>query len=91
MSVVLMGRPKRARPIERANYKLDSGVRTMFKELLQIKRLAEGPGVEKAMLQMIAVDRLINKHIELTYQSIEQEVEAIWIELSQNDVEVSID
>lgn len=87
MTAILMGRPKRERPIERANYKLDSGVRNLFKALLKIKRMAEGVGVEKAMLQMVATDRLVNRGEELTYQSIEKEIETIWIELSQTNVE----
>jgi hypothetical protein len=80
-----VGRPKRDRPIDRVNYKLDSGIRAMFKDFIQIKRFTEGMAVEKAMLQMMSVDRLINKNQELTYQSIEQEIERIWIELNQDE------
>lgn len=82
-----VGRPRRERSIDRVNYKLDSGIRNIFKEFIQIKRMTEGNAVEKAMLQAIAVDRLINKEIELTYQSIEKEIELIWLELNeqQND------
>lgn len=85
MVLKLVGRPKRERPIDRVNYKLDSGIRGLFKEFIQIKRLTEGIAVEKAMLQMIAVDRLVNKGEELTYQSVEKEIENIWIELTNND------
>jgi hypothetical protein len=80
-----VGRPKRDRPIDRVNYKLDSGIRAMFKDFIQIKRFTEGMAVEKAMLQMMSIDRLINKNQELTYQSIEQEIERIWIELNQDE------
>ncbi|MBW4512196.1 MAG: hypothetical protein KME64_37740 [Scytonematopsis contorta HA4267-MV1] len=83
--VKLVGRPRRERPIDRVNYKLDSGIRCMFKDFIQVKRFTEGMAVEKAMLQMMSVDRLINKNQELTYQSIEQEIERIWIELNQDE------
>ncbi|MBW4505170.1 MAG: hypothetical protein KME64_01425 [Scytonematopsis contorta HA4267-MV1] len=81
----LVGRPRRERPIDRVNYKLDSGIRGMFKDFIQVKRFTEGMAVEKAMLQMMSIDRLINKNQELTYQSIEQEIERIWIELNQDE------
>lgn len=87
MYLKVVGRPKRERSVERVNYKLDSGIRTLFKDFIRIKRLAEGVAVEKAMLQMMAVDRLVDKDQQLTYQSIEKEIEAIWIELTSAEEE----
>ncbi|MBA3920669.1 MAG: hypothetical protein H0X31_02750 [Nostocaceae cyanobacterium] len=86
MTLRLVGRPKRDRPFDRVNYKLDSGIRAMFKKFIQIKRFTEGTAVEKAMLQMMAVDRLINRNKELTYQSVEQEIETIWVELNTEEI-----
>jgi hypothetical protein len=77
-----VGRPKRDREFDRVNYKLDSGIRSLFKEFVQTKRLTEGKGVEKSMLQSIAIDRLLNSDKELTYESIEKEIDVIWLELT---------
>lgn len=82
-----VGRPKRERPIVRVNYKIDEGLRNRFKEYLKVKRLAEGVAVEKAMMQMMAIDRLVNQNVELTYQSIEKEIENIWLELTKETTE----
>jgi len=87
MVLRLVGRPKRERTIDRVNYKIDSGIRALFKEFIQIKRMSEGVAVEKLMLQGMAIDRLINRNDELTYQSIEKEIENIWIGLSQEEID----
>jgi len=86
-SLIVVGRPKRERPVVRVNYKVDEGLRNRFKNYLKIKRMPEGVAVEKAMLQMMAIDKLVNQNIELTYQSIEQEIESIWLELTKEVVE----
>jgi hypothetical protein len=90
MQIRLVGRPKRERHVERVNYKLDSGIRQLFKDFIQVKRMTEGIAVEKAMLQMVAVDRLVNKEINLTYQSIEKEVELVWLELNEELKEINL-
>ena len=56
------GRPKRSKPTERANLKLDSDIRQILRELALKDRRNESAEVEYLVVQAKAIDILINEN-----------------------------
>lgn len=80
-----MGRPKRSRPTQRVNYKLDSDIRDMLKRQAVRKRTNEGSHIEDIVLMTEAIDRLIARSEEINMTQIKKEVDIIWGEITSND------
>lgn len=56
------GRPRRSRPTERANFKLDSDIRQTLRELASRDRRNESAEVEYLIIQAKAIELLINEN-----------------------------
>ncbi|MUH00499.1 hypothetical protein F7734_52820 [Scytonema sp. UIC 10036] len=78
MTAKIVGRPKRSRPYDRVNYKLDSEVRKLLSAMSERKGRNEGAQIERLILQGEAIDRLIAKEESLTVSAIEKEIAEIW-------------
>jgi hypothetical protein len=50
MTALVVGRPKRARPTDRVNYKLDSDIRAMLARIAERQGRNEGAQVEQLVL-----------------------------------------
>ncbi len=88
MTAKIVGRPKRTRPVDRVNYKLDSGIRQILSSMADRKGRNEGAQIERLILQGEAIDRLISKNEKLTISGIEKEITAIWNEVTGGETEV---
>lgn len=82
MTAGIVGRPKRTRPIDRVNYKLDSDVRSLLTNMASRKGRNEGAQIERLILQGEAIDRILSQGSELNHAAIEKEINAIWLELT---------
>ena len=80
-----MARPKRSRPWERVNYKLDSDIREILSGIADRHGRNEGSQVEQLVLQGEAIDRLVARGEELSMAQITKEVAEIWGELTKKD------
>jgi hypothetical protein len=85
MTAGIVGRPKRTRPIDRVNYKLDSTLRNLLTNMASRKGRNEGAQIERLILQGEAIDRILNKGDELSHVAIEKEISAIWVEVTGED------
>lgn len=85
MTVGIVGRPKRTRPVDRVNYKLDSDVRSLLTNMASRKGRNEGAQIERLILQGEAIDRILSKGDDLSHVAIEKEISAIWLELTQEN------
>ncbi|MBD2511769.1 MULTISPECIES: hypothetical protein [unclassified Nostoc] len=85
MTAKIVGRPKRTRPVDRVNYKLDSSIRKLLTSLADRKGRNEGSQIERLILQGEAIERLIDKGEALSVSVIEKEINDIWDELQIND------
>ena len=77
-----MGRPKRSRPWERVNYKLDSDIRGILSDMADRNGRNEGAQVEQLILQGEAIDRLVVRGEELTMAQMKKEIAQIWSEFT---------
>jgi hypothetical protein len=81
-----VGRPRRNRPTDRVNYKLDSAIRTMLTRISERQGRNEGSQVEQMVLFYEAATRLNSEGTPLTLDSINAKIGEIWEELtSQTD------
>ena len=82
MTAGIVGRPKRNRPIDRVNYKLDSSLRSLLTNMASRKGRNEGAQIERLILQGEAIDRILDKGDDLSHAAIEKEISAIWVEVT---------
>lgn len=82
MTAGIVGRPRRIRPIDRVNYKLDSALRSLLTDMAIRKGRNEGAQIERLILQGEAIDRILNKGDDLSHAAIEKEISAIWVEVT---------
>ena len=85
MALVLLGRPKRARPSDRVNYKIDSGIRSLLTRIAVRQGRNEGSQVEQLVLFYEACQRLNSEEVPLTMDSINAKVGQIWDEVTAVD------
>ena len=85
MTAKIVGRPKRTRPIDRVNYKLDTGVRELLRTMSERKGRNEGAQVEQLILQGEAIDRIINSGEILTSEAIQKKITDIWLEITDEE------
>jgi hypothetical protein len=85
MTAMLVGRPRRKRPTDRVNYKLDSDLRELLVQMSDREGRNEGAQVEQLILFYEAVDRLNASEAPLTLQAIKAKANQIWAEITAND------
>lgn len=81
MTAIDLGRPRRARPTDRVNYKLDKGIRRMLTRISDRQGRNEGAQVEQLILFYEACQRLNAGGEALTLDSINAKVDEIWDEI----------
>jgi hypothetical protein len=85
MTAGLMGRPKRKRPTDRVNYKLDSDLRALLIEIADREGRNEGAQVEQLVLFYEAVEQLTADGSPLTLDAIKAKTKQIWTGITAND------
>jgi hypothetical protein len=87
MTAFIVGRPKRKRPTDRVNYKLDSDLRAMLASIAGRNARNEGAQVEQLILFYEAVEKLNGEGAALNLDSINAKKNLLWAELTANDEE----
>jgi hypothetical protein len=85
MTAFIVGRPKRKRPTDRVNYKLDSDLRSMLVSIAERNGRNEGAQVEQLILFYEAVEKLNGEGSPLNLDSINAKKNLLWAELTAND------
>jgi hypothetical protein len=84
-TVCIVGRPKRKRPTDRVNYKLDSALRSLLRDIADQEGRNEGAQVEQLILFYAAAESLNNEGTAISFDAIRAKINAIREELSQDD------
>jgi hypothetical protein len=87
MTAFIVGRPKRKRPTDRVNYKLDSDLRALLATMAVRSSRNEGAQVEQLIMFYEAVERLNADGQALTLDAINAKKNQLWIEITENDVD----
>jgi gamma-glutamylcysteine synthetase len=91
MTVAEMGRPKRSRPTDRVNYKLDSDLRLILQGIAERNGRNEGAEVEQLILFYEAASRLNAEKQAITFDAIEAMKRQMWEKLTEKSGDPSID
>jgi len=78
MTITTVGRPKRTRPTDRVNYKIDSDIRAILTRIAERQGRNEGSQVEQLVLFYEACQRLNSTGTALTMDAINAMVNEIW-------------
>jgi hypothetical protein len=84
MTVGILGRPRRTRPTDRVNYKLDSDIRAILSRISERQGRNEGAQVEQMILFYEAAQRLNAEGSPLTLDSLNAKIGEIWDEMTAN-------
>jgi hypothetical protein len=87
MTAFIVGRPKRKRPTDRVNYKLDSDLRALLAKTAERESRNEGAQVEYLIQFYEAVERLNADGQALTMDAIKAKTRQLWTEITANDVD----
>lgn len=87
MTAMIVGRPKRKRPTDRVNYKLDSDLRQLLCSIADRNGRNEGSQVEQLILFYEAFDQLNNEGAELSLGSVNARKNEIWASIDRADKE----
>ncbi|MBD2034019.1 hypothetical protein H6F76_03005 [Leptolyngbya sp. FACHB-321] len=82
MTAAIVGRPKRSRPTERVNYKLDKDIRAILARVAERQGRNEGAQVEQLVLFYEACQRLNSDSASLSMDAINAKVNEIWDEIT---------
>jgi hypothetical protein len=85
MTAFIVGRPKRKRPTDRVNYKLDSDLRRMLISIAERNGRNEGAQVEQLILFYEAVEKLNGEGLALTLDAINAKKNSLWADLTAHD------
>jgi hypothetical protein len=85
MTTDLVGRPKRARPTDRVNYKIDTAIRAVLTRISERQGRNEGAQVEQLVLFYEACQRLNAEGEAMTLDAINAKVNEIWDELTKSE------
>jgi hypothetical protein len=85
MTSDVVGRPRRNRPTDRVNYKLDSAIRAILTRISERQGRNEGAQVEQMVLFYEATQRLNADGKPLTLDAINAEISKIWEEITAKD------
>lgn len=83
MTAAIVGRPRRSRPTERVNYKLDKDIRAILARVAERQGRNEGAQVEQLVLFYEACQRLNSDNAALSMDAISAKVNEIWDELTE--------
>jgi hypothetical protein len=89
MTAQIVGRPKRKRPTDRVNYKLDTDLRALLNQISEREGRNEGAQVEQLILFYAAVDALNAEGVAITMDTIKAKTRSLWGEITKNDPEDS--
>lgn len=84
MHTKLMARAKRSRPISRANYGIDKDIREILINMAERQGRSESSQVERLVLQAEAIARLITRNEEISFQSLEKEINDLWQQIVES-------
>lgn len=73
-----MGRPKRKRPTDRVNYKIDSSLRALLASIAEREGRNEGSQVEQLILFYAAFELLNYEGTPLTFDAIKTKTHTLW-------------
>ena len=82
MTETILGRPRRTRPTDRVNYKLDSEIRKLLAQIAEQEGRNEGSQVEQLVLFYAAFQRLNSEGTEITLGSVNVKINEIRKEVS---------
>ncbi|BAS57220.1 hypothetical protein NIES2135_34250 [Leptolyngbya boryana NIES-2135] len=85
MTVGIVGRPKRSRPVDRVNYKLDTDLREMLQQIAERNGRNEGAQVEQLILFYEAIEQLNSEGVQIPFNEINARVRQIWAGLIEKD------
>ncbi|MEA5578710.1 hypothetical protein [Anabaena sp. UHCC 0451] len=85
MTIAIVGRPRRNRPTDRVNYKLDREIREILSRIAERQGRTEGAQVEQMILFYEACQRLNHEGESITMDAINAKVNQIWDELIANE------
>ena len=83
MTDEIVGRPRRTRPTDRVNYKLDTSIRAILSRISERQGRNEGAQVEQLVLFYEATQRLNADGLALTLDSVNAKMGEIWEELTK--------
>lgn len=83
MTAAIVGRPRRSRPTDRVNYKLDKDIRAILTRVAERQGRNEGAQVEQLVLFYEACQRLNSDNAPLSMDAISAKVNEIWDELTE--------
>jgi hypothetical protein len=78
MTAYVMGRPRRTRPVDRVNYKLDSDLRGILQRIAERHGRNEGAQIEQLILFYEAVERLNSEGVPIPFNEINAKVRELW-------------
>jgi hypothetical protein len=85
MTIATVGRPRRNRPTDRVNYKLDKDIRRILSRIADRQGRTEGAQVEQMILFYEACQRLNHEGESITMDAINAKINQIWDELITNE------
>jgi hypothetical protein len=85
MTIATVGRPRRNRPTDRVNYKLDKDIRRILSRIADRQARTEGAQVEQMILFYEACQRLNHEGESITMDAINAKINQIWDELITNE------
>lgn len=85
MTARIVGRPRRTRPTDRVNYKLDTDVRKILRQISEFQGRNEGAQVEQLVLFWKAANDLNTEGETLTMGNIQARVNQLWAEMTAED------
>jgi hypothetical protein len=85
MTALIVGRPRRKRPTDRVNYKLDCDLRALLTRMAESEGRNEGAQVEQLVLFYEAVQQLNQEGSPLTLDKINARKNQIWTSLTEED------
>ncbi|MBD1847504.1 hypothetical protein H6F89_29710 [Cyanobacteria bacterium FACHB-63] len=87
MTTGIVGRPKRSRPVDRVNYKLDSDLREILRQIADRNGRNEGSQVEQLILFYEAIEQLNAEGVPIPFNEINARVRQIWTQITAGDEE----
>jgi hypothetical protein len=78
MTAYIVGRPRRKRPTDRVNYKLDTDLRAILAGMAEREGRNEGAQVEQLILFYAAFEELNTEGVPLSFDAIKAKTRQLW-------------
>ncbi len=85
MTAAIVGRPKRSRPTDRVNYKIDSDLREILQQIAERNGRNEGAQVEQLILFYEAIEQLNAEGIHIPFNEINARIRQLWARVVDTD------